>query len=366
MQSVPPDPQDLATRTGSWLQGNGPEADVVISSRVRLARNLSGLPFRSTLSSERAIEVPNRLKGELLDLALEGETTWVSLADTDETLRRVLLERSLATRELVSGDEQGELTGRAVAFGGDEGLAVLIGEEDHIRLQSLTSGLDLEEALERVVHLDRQLEARVTYATHHELGYLTACPSNVGTGMRASVMLHLPALGAVRSELQKVFQAAQHTGLAVRGLHGEGSKASGDLYQISNQVTLGSSESELVARLLVLVRGVVRTERGMRQALLAARASALKDRVARGMVVLRSARALSTDEALRHLSVIRFGHHVGLVQGLSTCLLNRLALQIQQGHLYALHRSGQVGPVDHSERRRLRAALLRSEFAGRG
>jgi protein arginine kinase len=166
--------------------------------------------------------------------------------------------------------------------------------------------------------------------------------------------------------LQKVFHAAQHTGLAVRGLHGEGSKAIGDLYQMSNQVTLGASEPELIARLMVVVRGVVRTERRMRQSLLDARASALNDRVARGMVALRSSRALSTDEALRHLSVIRFGHHVGLVQGLSTHLLNRLALQIQQGHLHALQRGGQAEVGDRSERSRLRAALLRSEFAGRG
>jgi protein arginine kinase len=366
VQSIPPDPQNLATRTGLWLQGQGPEADVVISSRVRLARNLRGLPFRSTLTSERSMEVPNRLKGELLDLALEGETTWVSLGDTDEVLRRILFERSLATRELVSGDGAGDLVGKAVAFGAHEGLAALIGEEDHLRLQCLTSGLALEEALERVVELDRQLESRVSYATRAGLGYLTACPSNVGTGMRASVMLHLPALGAVRSELQKVFHAAQHTGLAVRGLHGEGSKAIGDLYQMSNQVTLGASEPELIARLMVVVRGVVRTERRMRQSLLDARASALNDRVARGMVALRSSRALSTDEALRHLSVIRFGHHVGLVQGLSTHLLNRLALQIQQGHLHALQRGGQAEVGDRSERSRLRAALLRSEFAGRG
>lgn len=366
MQSIPPDPQALASRTGAWLQGNGPEADVVISSRVRLARNLKGLPFRSTLTSERAMEVPNRLQGELLDLALEGETTWVSLGSADEKLRRVLFERSLATRELVSAGASGELSGRAVAFGSQEGLAALIGEEDHIRLQSLVSGLDLEGALKRVVALDRQLETRVEYATSAELGYLTACPSNVGTGMRASVMVHLPALGAVRRELQRVFQAAQHTGLAVRGLHGEGSKAFGDLYQISNQITLGASESELIERLLVLVRGVVRAERSTRQVLLDTRASALSDRVARGMVALRSSRSLSTDEALRHLSVIRFGHHVGLVQGLSTSLLNRLALQIQQGHLHALQRPDQSEPVDRSERDRLRAALLRSEFAGHG
>jgi protein arginine kinase len=184
--------------------------------------------------------------------------------------------------------------------------------------------------------------------------------------MRASVMLHLPGLGAVRTELKKVFHAAQHTGLAVRGLHGEGSRAAGDLYQVSNQVTLGATEEQLVERLLGIVERIVAAERAMREALLEDRREALKDRVARSLATLRTSMSMQTEAALRHLSWVRLGHHLDLVQGLDIGLLNRLAVQIQRGHLQALHGTAGGALLEPSERRKLRASLLRSAFSGRG
>lgn len=366
MQSTPPEPDDLAARTGSWLSGRGPESDVVVSSRVRLARNLEGSPFPLATPEGRAAEIPAQVRPLAGNLTFEGEAMWIALEGASDVLRWVLFERNLATREMVGREGGSDLSGRAVAFWPQEDLAILMGEEDHLRLQGLSSGLDLEGALGRVVALDRTLEKDLRYQLDDRLGFLTACPSNVGTGMRASVMLHLPGLGAVRSELKKVFHAAQHTGLAVRGLHGEGSRAAGDLYQVSNQVTLGATEEVLVERLLVIVERIVAAERAMREALLEDRREALKDRVARSLATLRTSMSMQTEAALRHLSWVRLGHHLSLVQGLDTGLLNRLAIQIQRGHLQALHGSVGGALLEPSERRKLRASLLRSAFSGRG
>ena len=366
MQSAPLDPDELAARVGSWLSGRGPESDVVVSSRVRLARNLAGSPFPLATPSGGGTEILDRVRPLATRHTYDGDASWVPLEGASDVLRWVLFERNLATREMVGSEASTELAARAVVFWPQEDLAILMGEEDHLRLQGLASGLDLEGALGRVVALDRTLEGDLEYQLDERLGFLTACPSNVGTGMRASVMLHLPGLGAVRSELKKVFHAAQHTGLAVRGLHGEGSRAAGDLYQVSNQVTLGASEEELVEGLLAIVRRIVTAERTMREALLESRREPLRDRVARSLATLRTGMSMHTEAALRHLSWVRLGHHLELVQGLDTALLNRLAVQIQRGHLQALHGSTTGELLEPSERRKLRASLLRAAFSGRG
>ncbi|MEC8494171.1 MAG: ATP--guanido phosphotransferase, partial [Planctomycetota bacterium] len=249
---------------GSWLMSEGPEADVVVSCRVRLARNVRGIPFMSQIEDERAEELCGQLRTALLDARIDGETRWVPMSEAPPVLRLLLLERNLISRDLLPRDENSTAPGRAVAFGESETVSVMVNEEDHVRLQAMAAGFDLDLAWQRAEVLDRFLEERVEFATSPRLGYLTGCPTNVGTGLRASVMLHLPALGMVRLELEKVFAAAQRTGLAVRGMHGEGSRAAGDLYQISNQVTLGRSEEELVDDLRALVPEIVKFERRMR------------------------------------------------------------------------------------------------------
>jgi len=239
----------------------------------------------------------------------------------------------------------------------------MVNEEDHLRIQAVRPGFALGEARDEAVRLDRFLEERVEYAWSPELGYLTGCPTNVGTGLRASVMLHLPALGLVRSELEKVFTAAQRTGLAVRGLYGEGSRAAGDFYQISNQVTLGRSEEDLVEDLASLVPVIERFERRMRDELLAAQPAALRDRVTASLAALRTSRALSTEASLAHLSNLRLGVATRLLDGPSAPVLGELGVVVQKGHLQALADEG--GPdelLDPSRRDGLRARILRQRL----
>jgi protein arginine kinase len=349
---------------GHWLEASGPEADVVISCRVRLARNLQGFPFVSRLEPAQAEEVANRLRPLLQRRDFDGETHWIDMADAPTVLRLLLRERYLVSRDLAPTDPRlSARPGRAVAFGSNETVSVMINEEDHLRLQSLSSGLALREAWERLRDLDRSLEAEAGFACSDALGYLTGCPTNVGTGLRASVMLHLPALGIARSELEKVFHAANRTGLAVRGSYGEGSKAAGDFYQISNQVTLGRTEEDLIADLLELVPCIVAFERRVRAVLMEEHGSLLEDRVRRSYGMLRTARSLATDVALMHLSNVRLGASLGILAGLPPAELQRLAIQIQKGHVHALSGGAlEQDLAEPTERDRQRAAYLRRRF----
>jgi protein arginine kinase len=359
------EPRRFAERLGSWLDSRGPESDVVVSCRTRLARNVAGYPFVPKLEPERAEELAKRLRPLLLERRIDGETIWVGMHEATPLVRLLLRERHLATRDLAPSDPaSAPAPGRAVAFGMDETVSVMVNEEDHLRLQSISAGHSLMEAWERVRGLDRSLEGQVGFAVSERLGYLTGCPTNVGTGLRASVMLHLPALGMVRPELEKVFAAAQRTGLAVRGMYGEGSRAAGDFYQISNQITLGRSEEQLIADLEALVPAIVGFERRVRDTLLAERRRFLQDRVDRSHNRLGSALSLPTEVALQHLSDLRLGAALGLVDALEPHDLDTLAIQVQRGHVQVL--SGDPAPADGllepSARDRQRASFLRRRF----
>ncbi len=363
----PIDIKRFADRVGSWALKEGPESDVVVSCRARLARNLVGFPFISRLESGPAEEVSSKLKEILLAKRIDGETLWVSMGEANTVLRLLLRERHLASRDLVGGDEKRPGgPGRAVAFGESETTSAMINEEDHLRLQGIAAGFDLDLAWSRARDLDREIEGELEYAFSQRLGYLTGCPTNVGTGMRASVMLHLPALGLVRHELEKVFTAAQRTGLAVRGMYGEGSRAAGDFYQISNQVTLGRSEEQLVGDLRELVPCIAAFERRVREVLLDEQRTAVQDKVSRAWGMLRTARAMPTEVALSQLSLVRLGECLGLLPQGASRDLKRVAIQIQKGHLQALE-DGSRGDelLEVTERDRLRATYLRRRFADR-
>ncbi|MBI5363979.1 MAG: ATP--guanido phosphotransferase, partial [Planctomycetes bacterium] len=288
-----------------------------------------------------------------------------AMTDAPPLLRLLLRERHLVSRDLVpSEDGQKAAPGRAVAFGASECVSVMVNEEDHLRLQAMSAGYQIGLAWQRAQELDRFLEARLPFATDAELGYLTGCPTNVGTGLRASVMLHLPALGLVRSELEKVFAAAQRTGLAVRGLYGEGSRAAGDFYQISNQITLGRSEAQLVRDLEALVPRILEYERKVRALLLKEQRGALVDRVARSIGLLRTARSMPTEAALAHLSNLRLGAYLGLAQEPTLAVLLPLGVQVQKAHVQALAQEPlQPELCEPSVRDTLRASWLRRRLA---
>jgi protein arginine kinase len=357
----------FAARVAPWLSEPGPEGDVVVSSRVRLARNLAEFPFVTKLAPERAAELCELVRDPLSALRVSGPMHWVPIPEAPPVLRLCLRERHLVSRDLApSADERAALPGRAVAFSDDETVSVMVNEEDHLRLQAMHAGFDLPAAFRSAQDVDRALERTLRFAVSETYGYLTCCPTNVGTGLRASVMLHLPALTLVRAELEKVFAAVQRTGLALRGLYGEGTKATGDFYQVSNQVTLGRDENGLTSELVDLVAAIVRFERRVREALMREQRAALADRVSRSLGLLRSARSMTTDSALMHLSNLRLGAHLGLWPNGSSAVVNRLRVQIQRGHLQALlAREAGTELAEPSERDRLRAALLRRELAER-
>src|SRR5262245_10391482 len=271
----------LLPNLGEWLRGNGPESDVVVSTRVRLARNLAHYPFtnRATPHQKGDIEAKAREAVQKAEIALP--LRYVNVAALNPLDRQFLVERQLISRELAA-----VLDGpRGVAFDDKESVSVMVNEEDHLRLQVLRSGFALEEAWGDIDKLDDALEARLSYAFHGQFGYLTACPTNVGTGLRASVMLHLPALGLTK-QIDKVFRALQKINLAVRGLHGEGSRAFGDLYQISNQVTLGKAEAKILGEIKEVIQTILQYERQARTGLLKERRQGAQERVARDLGTL--------------------------------------------------------------------------------
>lgn len=358
------DPKTFAEHVGGWTRTSGPDPDVVLSCRTRLARNVAGHPFVGRLEPGEARSLCQELSGLFGSEHLGKEMRWVEMDAAPQLLRLLLRERHLVSRDLAPSDDRlASRPGRAVAFSAEETLSVMINEEDHLRLQGLASGFALREAWERVRDLDRALEEDLTFAFSDELGYLTGCPTNVGTGLRASVMLHLPALGLVRSELEKVLTAAHRTGLAVRGMYGEGSRAAGDLYQISNQTTLGCTEEDLLASLEELVPCIVEFERKVRGVLFEEQRSTVEDRVRRSLGHLRTDRSLATDVALLHLSNVRLGVNLGLLDGLETAELNRLTIQVQKAHVQALMGDPEAGLAEPTERDRMRASFLRRRFA---
>jgi protein arginine kinase len=343
----------LLPNLGEWLRGTGPESDVVVSTRIRLARNLAGFPFANRAAPAQKAETAVKARDALAKADLPYQLDYVDVPALSPLDRQFLVERQLISRELATVLEGP----RGVALDQKESVSVMVNEEDHLRLQVLRSGLALTEAWEDIDKLDDALEARLGYAFHDQFGYLTACPTNVGTGMRASVMLHLPALGLTK-QIEKVFRALQKINLAVRGLHGEGSRAFGDLYQISNQVTLGKSEPKILSEIGEVIETILQYERQARNALLKERRQAEQDRVARAIGTLGSATMITSEETMELLSAVRLGIHQRLIEDLPATTVNQLFIHTQAAHLQKL--MGQ--PLDGEERNAARAKYLKAKL----
>jgi protein arginine kinase len=356
------DLSDFDSVGGEWLRGDGPDADVVMSSRVRLARNLAGFAFSARATEEQRQEIVGRVRTASEGLALGRRRYFVELSapeDRREAKERELDRALLHERHLISAELERGKGPRAVAFGSDERVSVMVNEEDHLRIQAIRSGLDLEAAFQDAKALDVALEQVLPWAVSPVYGYLTACPTNVGTGLRASVMLHLPALVSAQ-EMNRVFQAAARTGLTVRGFYGEGTKAMGDFYQISNQVTLGQSEEEILRKLSRMLPTFLDYERKVREHLLTNFRLKVEDKVFRALAILRVARTMTTDEAMELLSAVRLGVVTGLVPGATLRTVQDLFVLVHPAHLRR-----QVGRALDSagERDVQRAALLRERLA---
>ncbi|MBX3444380.1 MAG: protein arginine kinase [Planctomyces sp.] len=339
--------------TGEWLRGTGADSDIVVSSRIRLARNLMEFPFPSRADLKARAEVETLLRDKILGISSCGRLNYESVETLPELDRQFLVERQLISREHSEKDGP-----RGVAVDPRESVSLMINEEDHLRMQVFRSGLALEECWAAINRIDTEIEESVSFAFSEEFGYLTSCPTNVGTGMRVSVLLHLPAL-VLTKEIQKVFQAMHKMSLAVRGLYGEGSQAMGDFYQISNQITLGKSEEQLVQTVKSVVPGILDYERRVRDALVKEDRNRLHDQISRAVGILRSAQTINSEETLQRLSLVRLGINLGLIDNLSIPLVNELFLYSQPAHLQKVRHER----LETSDRNAARASYLRQRLA---
>jgi protein arginine kinase len=348
--------ESLTRTSGEWLRGSGPDSDIVISSRIRLARNLADYPFPPRADDDIRNEVESVLRKEIRKLEVGDDLLYLDVDSLGALDRQFLVERQLISRE--HAETHGT---RAVGIGPRETISLMINEEDHLRMQVLRSGFALPECWEEINALDDDLERSVAFAFDEEFGYLTSCPTNVGTGIRASVMLHLPGL-VLTKEIQKVFQAMQKMSLAVRGLYGEGSQAMGDFYQISNQVTLGKTERQIIEGICEVVPRIIDYERRVRTALVKENREKLHDQVSRAFGILRSAHTITSEETMHLLSSVRMGINLGLVEGLEIPTINELFIHTQPAHLQKIRNA----TLESAERNVARAAYLRERLANGG
>ncbi len=344
--------KSISNKQCEWLRGDGPDSDIVISSRIRLARNLKGVPFphRGETSSNTANMKKILDAIEKTDFFRNGIIA--TMDSLDELDKHVLFERHLISREHIANHGGG-----AVAISEHQDLSIMVNEEDHLRIQVLKSGFRLDECWKLIDKVDSQLEKHLDFAYSPSIGYLTACPTNVGTGMRASIMLHLPGL-MLMDLINKVMQAVVKLGLTVRGFYGEGSDVLGNLFQISNQVTLGKSEKDIISSITKVLDLVVEHERNSRQMLRTKNEERIMDTVGRSYGILTNAHIISSKETITLLSALRMGMDMGYISGLTQGSINELFIVTQPAHLQKM--AGQL--LDPEIRDMKRADLIRKNL----
>ena len=343
-----------------WLTAEGPHSDIVLSTRVRLARNLQGYAYgpRARVNDREAVlQSVTRSTAEVGTLTDAEALEMRRLSPRD---RRIFLERRLVSRDLLGADPSAPPTGAAVMVSPSEPISLMINEEDHIRLQSLMSGLRFTEAWSLVDRVDDEIGQNLSFAYHHEFGYLTSCPTNAGTGLRGSALVHLPGL-VLTKEIEKVLQGLAQVGLTFRGLYGEGSEVVGNFFQISNQTTLGKSEEDLVDHLERIVGTVIQTELQARQVLIRDAASVTEDKIWRAYGLLRYARSLKYEELMNLLSGVRLGVSLKLLPGPSVYTLNKIMILSQAAHLDEVAGRELSPPERHAHRAEYVRRVLESE-----
>lgn len=348
----------LLPDAGAWLDGSGESPGIVLSSRVRLARNVSGYAFPARAKEAERLRLLAQVRdtATLVPRLRNGVLLRVDQLPLED--RELLHEQHLVSRDLagLDGPHHHPRTGAALWLA--DSVSMMINEEDHLRLQALRSGFAIESAFTAVDELDRQLGAALPYSFHDEFGFVTACPTNVGTGLRASVLIHLAGL-VLTKEIGKVLASLQQMGLTYRGLYGEGSEVVGNFFQVSNQTTLGRSEEELCALLSRVTRFVVEKEEEARRVLVRDAGYIIEDKLWRAFGTLRYARSLTFEEAMNYLSGVRLAAGLHLIPGLSVYTLNKLLIHSQSAHLAARERR----PLTESETDVARARYIRRVLA---
>jgi len=337
-----------------WLESRGDSPEIAISSRIRLARNLNKIPFPQKASKEEQTESFERIKDACEEIPFFKGAPVLNLEEFDKVDRQFLLERHLISYEHSRGDGA-----RGLVIGDKELISLMINEEDHVRLQGMQPGLELQQAWDILKRIDEEMDRRLDYAFASDIGYLTACPTNTGTGMRASVLTHLPSL-VMDDEINKVLQALNKIGMVARGLYGEGTKMMGDLFQISNQVTLGPSEEGIIDNLERVIKQVIDYEIKARKALVKENRSKIIDAIYRAYGVLTNARAISFAETMELLSKVRLGIYYGLELSTKLDTLNELMISTQPAHLQEL--AGKE--LAASKRDFIRAEMIREKLRG--
>ena len=327
-------------------------SSIVISSRLRLARNLDKYSFPNCASDSQRCDILSDVEAALSDLPYMKNGDFFTMDSLSDFEKKILVERHWISKELAE-----QKKGSAVYISSDQICSVMINEEDHLRIQFIKNNFNLNSLWKTVNHFDDILETSLPYAFTKELGYLTACPSNLGTGLRASVMMHLPGL-SIAGNVEKIIRAANQLGLAVRGLFGEGSDAYGHIYQISNQQTLGESEKEILNRLSAVLKNIVEHELNARSQYLENHNDKLSDLIARAHATLSSAYVISSDEAMNYLSYIRLAIDLGFVPAEFRSLIDYLFIQIQPGHIDFPNSSSTAESRDIK-----RAEILRNNFS---
>ena len=345
--------ENLFSSGGEWAQSEGPHHQIVISSRVRLARNLRGHPFPGWAKKNDRLQILELIKPQVEALPEMDDALSSYLQDLTALEKQVLVERHLISREHAAKG-----AGSAVVVNKPQTLSIMINEEDHLRMQVLRPGLQLRNAFQALDKVDSTLEAKLDYAFHPQLGYLTACPTNVGTGMRASAMLHLPGL-VLSDQINQVIQAINKIGLAVRGLYGEGTEAMGNLFQVSNQITLGEREEEIIAQLNKVIEKIIENEENARQILHQKKPDTLMDNIGRGFGILSHAYAMTSKEALNLLSYLKLGVDLGFFPPERQKDIDDLFIVTQPAHLQSNATQPKLSP---EERDALRAAIIREKL----
>lgn len=343
---------DLLKQRSEWLKGTGPLSDIVISSRIRVARNIDKLSFPHWASQDKEEEVLNLILDAVRATQQFKDALFFKLSELDSVDKQFLVERHLMSHELALRSNH-----KALVVSRDEVVSLMVNEEDHIRLQVMQSGFNLEGAWKIIDEIDTQLSQKLTFAYMNDLGFLTACPTNTGTGMRGSVMLHLPAL-VMSKQISRIMAAVAKLSFNVRGLYGEGTQASGNFFQVSNQISLGLTEDDIIENIKSVIRQIAGQEAAGRQNLFNNHRQMLNDRIFRALGVLENAHIISSNETIDLLSMVRLGIDVGLIKEIDKKLINELFILTQPAHLQKI--SGKkLSPTERDARR---AELLREKL----
>ena len=343
---------DLLSHSSEWLKGSGPNSDIVISSRIRLARNIMARFFPHWADKTQGDETAGIIYQAIQKVEYLKRNTYFKLSEMDNVDKQFLVERHLMSREQASKPNS-----KAVVIDNDEIISIMINEEDHLRLQVMKSGFDLLDAWEIMNRIDDALSKELSFAFSSEYGYLTACPTNTGTGMRGSVMLHLPALVMLRT-IDKVLSAIAKLSFTTRGLYGEGTQAIGNFFQISNQISLGHNEDEIISNINGLIRQVIEHEETARGVLLKQQKTLLDDRVWRSLGILKNSFIISSQETTELLSMLRLGIDLNIIKDIDRRTVNELFILIQPAHLQKLESK----KLNSQERDIKRASLIRSKL----